>query len=122
MNTNKEKDYLKGLFSQLTEEPLPEDFRVQIMRQIQKEAIRVKKRNERLSWAALIFASLVIFALGILAVVYLGVPKLSFDISMGAIQTIPFYFYIAFLAFLLLFADHYFRRKYKEKQKENQPE
>jgi len=119
MNTNKEKDYLQGLFSQLPEEPLPSDFRIQIMQQIQEEAIRVKKRNERLSWAALIFASLAILTLGILAVIHLGIPKLSFDISIEAIQTIPFYLYIAFLAFLLLFADHYFRKKYKEKKKED---
>lgn len=118
MNTNKEKDYLQGLFSQLPEAPLPTDFRLRIMEQIQEEAVRIKKRNERLSWAALIVASLTILTLGILAVIRLGLPKLSFTISMEAIQTIPFYLYIAFLAFLLLSADHYFRKRYKEKHKE----
>lgn len=116
MNTNKEKDYLQGLFRQLPEEPLPVDFRMQIMQQIQEEALRVKKRNERLSWAALIIASLVILTLGVLAVIRLGMPKISFNISMEALQTIPFYLYIALLAGLLLFADHYFRKRYKEKK------
>lgn len=116
MNANKENDYLKDLFGRLPEEPLPADFRVQIMQKIREEAIRAGKRNERLSRFCLILASLVMLALGIAAVIYLGVPKFSFTISAEAVQTLPFYLYIAFLAFLLLFADHYFRKKYRERQ------
>jgi fatty acid desaturase len=117
MNANKENDYLKDLFTRLPEEPLPTDFRVRLMQQIQEEAVWIKKRNERLSWIILILASLAMLTLGILAVIYLGIPKFSFEISTEAIQTFPFYLYIAFLVFLLLFADHYFRKKYREKQK-----
>ncbi|MDF9829300.1 hypothetical protein [Parabacteroides sp. PF5-6] len=119
MNTNREEDYLQGLFRQLPVEPLPVDFRMQLMQQIQEEALRVKKRNERLSWAALIIASLVILTLGVLAVIRLGIPKISIDISMEAMQTIPFYLYIAGLAGLLLFADHYFRKRYRAKHKDD---
>ncbi|MDR2969232.1 MAG: hypothetical protein LBV32_06460 [Tannerellaceae bacterium] len=118
MNTNEEKDYLKELFGRLQEEPLPENFRMQIMQQIREEAVWIKKRNECLSWITLILASLAILTTGILAVIYLGIPKFSFEISMEAIQTLPFYLYIVFPVSALLFADFYFRKKYKEKHNE----
>jgi len=127
MNTNKrntinsesEKDYLQGLFQRLPEEPLPFEFRTQIMQQIMQETIRLKKRNQRLSWIALIFASIIILGLGALAIIYIGFPMNSFSLSMEALQTVPFYIYIAFLALLLLFADHYFRKRYKQKHDMN---
>lgn len=112
MNTPNEKDPLQAWFNQLPEEPLPTDFRMRLIHEIQREARRVKKRNERLSWAALILASFSILALGVLALIHLGLPKLSFRFSPEAIETTPFYLYIAFLAALLLFADHYLRKRY----------
>lgn len=115
MKTNNDKDYLEGLFRQLPQEPLPVDFRMRIMQQVSQEALRVKKRNERWSWVALIVASLVVLGLGVGAFLYIGVPKISLSISLQALKTVPFYLYIAFLGFLLLCADHLFRKRYREK-------
>lgn len=119
MKINREKDYLEGLFRQLPEETLPSDFRMRIMQQITEETERVKRRNRYLSWVALVVASIVILGLGILAIIHIGFPKITVTISMDALKTIPFYVYIAFLAFLLLLGDHYFRKRYREKHKDN---
>lgn len=115
MKTKQDKDLLANLFKQLPEEPLPTDFRANMMQQIMAEAERVKKRNERLSLLAIILASLVILGLGVVAFIYLGIPKVSISLSVSTLTTIPFYLYIGGIVLLLLWADYSFRRKYKEK-------
>ena len=112
---NDKNDFLQKMFQQLSETPLSEDFRLRMMQQIKAEEARQKKRNERWAWTALITLSLCIFGIGALAIFYLDVPKFSLSISMQALETLPFYIYITFLALLLLLGDHFIRRKYYEK-------
>jgi len=116
MNDNNKTDLLENLFGQMAKEPLPASFRSNVMQQILAEAIRVKKRNERLGLIAVIVASVIMLALAIAALVFLGVPKISFRVP--DLTSVPFFLYIGGLAFLLLWFDHIMRRKYKEKHKE----
>ncbi|MDR0969951.1 MAG: hypothetical protein LBM67_05390 [Lentimicrobiaceae bacterium] len=109
-----DKDILQKLFWQLPEKPLSDDFRFRMMQQISAERIRAKNRAERWTWFAVITASLAILAFGVLAFSYLEVPKLS--LSKQALETLPFYLYVAFLALLLLFGDFFFRRNYYSKK------
>ena len=51
-------DILKDLFSRMPEEELPASFRANAIRQIMAEAERIRKRNERWGWIAVIAASL----------------------------------------------------------------
>lgn len=115
---NNNKDYLHDLFSQLPEKQLSPDFRMRMMRQIEQEALRIQKRNRRFSWLALGLASAGLLVLGILTLIHLELSLPSFRLSAEALATVPFYLYIVFLAFLLLLADHYLRKRYREKHKE----
>lgn len=117
---NNDKDFLEGLFEQLPEKPLPVDFRERIMRQIAEETVRVGKRNERLSWIALIAASILILGLGVVAFLYMGMPRISLSVSVQALETVPFYVYIASLTLLLLLGDYLFRKKYRKKHENNE--
>lgn len=113
MSKDKNIDPFKNMFRQIPEETIPAHFRANVMHQILTESIRIKKRNERLGLAAVIAASLVIVALGILALLYLDIPQIS--IQMPSLTFVPFYVYIGILSMLLLWVDHIFRKKYKEK-------
>lgn len=118
---NNDKDFLEGLFGQLPEKPLPVDFRERIMRQIAEETARVGKRNERLSWIALIAASILILGLGVAAFLYMGgMPRISLSVSAQALGIVPFYVYIASLTLLLLLGDYLFRKKYRKKHENNE--
>ena len=47
MDSNqKQPDILENLFRQMPEEELPASFRLNVMQQIAKETVKVKKRNE----------------------------------------------------------------------------
>lgn len=116
MNKNNEKDYLKNLFRQLPEEPLPFDFRTTMMQRVMAETTRVKKRNERLGLMAVILAALAMIGLCIAAIIYMEVPRIS--LSIQAVASAPFYIYIGILALLLLWGDYVMRKRYREKHKE----
>ena len=64
-------DILKDLFSRMPEEELPASFRANAIRQIMAEAERIRKRNERWGWIAVIAASLLMvgIAIGILFII-----------------------------------------------------
>ncbi|GHT30972.1 hypothetical protein AGMMS49574_11900 [Bacteroidia bacterium] len=112
MNTN-ENDWLKGLFSRLPGEEPSASFREDMMKRIMAEAIRIKKRNERLGWLSVILASLVIVGLAIASLIYTGIPKIT--IRIPDLTTLSFYLFIGSLALILLTLDHYFRQAYKKK-------
>ena len=58
-------DILKDLFSRMPEEELPASFRANAIRQIMAEAERIRKRNERWGWIAVIAASLLMVGIAI---------------------------------------------------------
>lgn len=108
MNKKKNPDILEGLFRQMPEEELPASFRLNVMQQIAREAIRVRKRNERLGLAAVIAASLLMLAMAVISFFYMEVPRISWPkIDMTAFS---FYFYIGTLTLLLLFLDYKLRK------------
>ena len=115
-NNKKQNDLLENLFRQMPEEPLPASFRSNVMQQILAEAVRIKKRNERLGLIAVIAASVIMLALAVVALLYLEIPKMTFRIP--NLTSVPFYLYIGGLGLLLLWGDHIIRKKYKEKHKE----
>jgi hypothetical protein len=113
MNKEEEKeDILKGLFKQMPyQEELPAGFRQKIMQQVCAEAVRIKKRNERLGLLSIIAASLLIIVLAATSIVYLGLPRIDW----ASLPSIPFYLYIGSLTLLLLFVDYKLRKSYKKK-------
>ncbi len=119
MKTSNQQDPLKRLFTQLPKERLSETFRSDMMQQIMAEAIRIKKRNERLAMVAVIAASVIMLALGVLAVIYLGLPKLVIDWpKIPSLTSAPLALYVGALSLLLLFADYQLRKTYKRKHKD----
>ncbi len=120
MNTNnKNDDALRNLFHRLPEEELPVSFREKMMEKVMHEAIRIKKRNERLSLLALILACLFIVALAVLSIIYMKLPKIEF--SMPELTSMPFYLYIGVLALILLGGDYLFRKRYMKKHRNDFP-
>lgn len=116
MNTDhKQTDILNNLFRLVPEEELPASFRSNIMQQVMKEALRIKKRNERIGLAATILASLVMITLAVLSFIYMDLPEM--EITIPHLSNVPFYLYIGFLALFLLGADYKFRQLFKRKQK-----
>jgi hypothetical protein len=107
----KEKDILKDLFDRTLREEAPVEFRQKVMQQIYTEAVRIKKRNERLGLLSIIAASLFIIVLAGTSIAYLGLPKIEW----ASLPSIPFYLYIGALTLLLLFADYKLRKSYKKK-------
>ena len=89
-------DILKDLFSQMPEEELPASFRANAMRQIMAEAERIRKRNERWGWIAVIAASLLMVGIAIASFLYMNIPPISVQIP--NMSTLPFYAYIGMLA------------------------
>lgn len=109
MNTeHKKKDILKNLFRDMPEEQLPDSFRTRMMQQIMLESAKIKKRNERLGLMAVILASLLIVALGVLSFLYMDlssitIPKLN-------LTALHFYLFIGALTLFLLFLDYKLRQ------------
>ena len=107
-------DILKDLFSRMPEEELPASFRANVMRQIMAEAERIRKRNERWGWIAVIAASLLMIGVAIASVLYMGIPKISVPIP--DLDALPFYVYIGMLTLILLGADYKLRQIIKRRQ------
>lgn len=107
-------DILKDLFSRMPEEELPASFRANAMRQIMAEAERIRKRNERWGWIAVIAASLLMVSIAIASFLYMNISPISVQIP--NMSTLPFYAYIGILALILLGADYKFRQLFKRRQ------
>lgn len=112
--TKNPEDILANLLRQLPEEELPASFRLNVMQQISRETVKVRRRNEWWGWAAVIAASLGM--LGIAAgslFYYMGMPEISCPkITWTAIHLpiYSFYLYIGLLTLVLLFLDYKFRK------------
>ena len=98
------------LFAQLPEERLPMDFRATLMQKVMRQAAIKRKRNERLSWLALIMASIALIALAVACLAYLDFSWSRFELFKG--ESYPFYCSIGGLALLLLLADYKLRQFY----------
>ena len=107
-------DILKDLFSRMPEEELPASFRANAIRQIMAEAERIRKRNERWGWIAVIAASLLMVGIAIASFLYMYISPISVQIP--NMSTLPFYAYIGMLALILLGADYKFRQLFKRRQ------
>ena len=107
-------DILKDLFSRMPEEELPASFRANAMRQIMAEAERIRKRNERWGWIAVIAASLLRVGIAIASFLYMNIYPITVQIP--NMSTLPFYAYIGILALILLGADYKFRQLFKRRQ------
>ncbi len=126
MNTRNQQDPLRKLFTQLPKEKLPESFRSTLMQQIRAEAARIKKRNERLSMAAIIGASVFMLGLGILGFLYTDITIPEIDLSIPAMKwpkipsftSVPLYLFIGILSLLLLFGDYQMRKAYRRRHKD----
>ena len=114
MNKNaQEHDLLKDLFRRMPEEELPSGFKERMMEKVCAEAVKIKKRNERLTLLSVILASIVILSLAVLSLIFLEIPRIT--LSLSALASVPFYLYIGILALLLLFADYKLRRNYMKR-------
>lgn len=104
------KSSWEQLFAQLPEERLPMDFRAKLMAGVMRQAAAKRKRDERLSWLALLLAtcSLILLAIGVL--LYLDFSWPHFELFKG--ESYPFYCSIGVLALLLLLADYKLRQLY----------
>ena len=69
-------DILKDLFSRMPEEELPASFRANAIRQIMAEAERIRKRNERWGWIAVIAASLLMVGIAIASFLYMNISPI----------------------------------------------
>ncbi len=107
-------DILKDLFGRMPEEELPASFRTHVMRQVMAEAERIRKRDERWGWIAVIAASLLMISIAIASFLYVGIPKISVQIP--DMSTFPFHAYIGMLALILLGADYKLRQIYQRRQ------
>lgn len=113
MDSNKKNpDILENLFRQMPEEELPASFRLNVMQQIAKEAVKVRKRNEWFGLAAVIAASLLMLAMAVVSFFYIELPQVNWPkIDLSALS---FYFYIGILSLLLLFADYKLRKAFRK--------
>jgi len=75
------------------------------------EAERIRKRNERWGWIAVIAASLLMVGIAIASFLYMNISPISVQIP--NMSTLPFYAYIGILALILLGADYKFRQQKK---------
>lgn len=101
-------DLFENLFRQMPDDELPKAFRFNVMQQIMAEAVKAKKRNERLSLLAAILASLVMIALGVAAFLFIGLPEIT--IPKLDLSVCLFYLYVGMLTLFLLFVDYKLRR------------
>jgi fatty acid desaturase len=98
----------------MEEEPLPASFREKMMRRLERETARKRRRNERLAWLSVVLASLGILGLAVAALRYVGgVPRLA--CSLPEWTSLPFYLHIGAISLLLLTFDHFFRKAYKKR-------
>ncbi|RHJ80007.1 hypothetical protein [Parabacteroides sp. AM08-6] len=111
---NKNNDILNDLFSRMPEEELPQSFRINVMRKIEMETERIRIQSERWGWTIVIITSLLIAALAVVSILYIGIPKISLPIP--DLTMLPFYFYIGMLALVLLGSDYLFRKHFRKKQ------
>lgn len=117
MDDNKKStDILESLFRQMPEEELPVSFRLNVMQQITRETVRIKKRNEWLGLAAVIAASLGILGMAIASIFYyMGLPEITWpQITWPKIDfsAFCFYFHIGILTLILLFLDYKLRKAF----------
>lgn len=113
MNTEQKKsDLLENLFRNMPEEELPASFHIHVMQQVIKEAVKIKKRNERLGLLAVILASLAMLALAVLAFLYMDLPRIT--MPKMDFSVFSFYLYIGILSLFLLFLDYKFRRTFRK--------
>ena len=114
MDSNKKNpDILENLFRQMPEEELPASFRLNVMRQIAKETVKVKKRNEWFGLSAVIVASLGMLGMAVAFLFYMDLPQMSWPKMEWAKIDLPifsFYFYIGILTLILLFLDYKLRK------------
>ncbi len=83
-------DILKDLFSRMPEEELPASFRANAIRQIMAEAERIRKRNERWGWIAVIAASLLMVGIAIASFLYMNISPISVQIpNMSTLPSMP---------------------------------
>ena len=110
MDSNKKNpDILESLFRQMPEEELPASFRLNVMQQIAKETVKVKKRNEWFGLAAVIVASL-----GILGMDFPQIPVPKITWPKIDLPIFSFYFYIGILTLFLLFLDYKLRKVFRK--------
>lgn len=116
--TNK-RDILQDLFKQIPQERHSDSLRSNTMYQIMIEAERMRKRNEHLNMSAFIAALFLMAGTTIGIFFYLkGTYSLTLpEITIPDRSLFPFYFYIGFLALILLGIDHKFKEIYKKKYK-----
>ncbi|MFQ9020404.1 MAG: hypothetical protein ACLR6J_01095 [Parabacteroides merdae] len=100
----------------MPEEELPASFRANAMRQIMAEAERIRKRNERWGWIAVIAASLLMVGIAIASFPLLTEYLTQYPVQIPNMSTLPFYAYIGILALILLGADYKFRQLFKRRQ------
>ncbi|WP_085537518.1 hypothetical protein [Massilibacteroides vaginae] len=105
---------MKELFTRLPEKKLPDNFRADVMKTVMREAVRMKKREERFGLFITIAIATVMLALGTLALLYLKMPDLEFNIP--DLSGVPFFIYIGCLVFLLLAIDYKCRKHFYEKR------
>lgn len=104
------KDSWEQLFAQLPEERLPMGFRATLMGEVMRQAAAKRKRDERLSWLALLLATCALIALAVGVLLYLDFSWPHFELFKG--EGYPFYCSIGVLALLLLLADYKLRQLY----------
>ena len=109
-----EDDILKNMFCLMSEEKLSPAFQQNMMLRIQKEAIRIRKRNTIVRFCALFVASLMIISLAVVSFIYLDMP----DIEIPTVSISPFYLFVGIISLVLLFADSWFRKMYYKKHSE----
>lgn len=134
MNISNKKDPLDILFSRLPEEPLPKQFRSNLMEQIQAQAVRIQKRKELYGLIAIITASISMIILAVIILYkfftpasidnnffnisfHLDLPKVTFPI----LSDYSFAAYIGILSLVLLAFDYYLRKLFKKHKQKSSP-
>ena len=113
MDSNKKNpDILESLFRQMPEEELPASFRLNVMQQIAKETVKVKKRNEWFGLAAVIVASLGMLGMAAAFLFYMDFPQIT--VPKIDLPIFSFYFYIGILTLFLLFLDYKLRKVFRK--------
>ena len=125
----KDKDILRGLFSAMTDEPLPFDFNEKVMARIRHEALLREKRKKRLEIFGYISGVVASIAVCVIVFYITGFsfrfpeinlpdwsslrPELSFreiDYSIFSSQPFKFSVFIGTLGLILIIIDSLIRR------------
>jgi hypothetical protein len=119
MNNNEiNNERWKDLFSQLPEEKPSELFRSHMMEKIRREAACAHRRNERMAWAAVSFASVVLIVIAVATFIFMKTPKITIDFPSFALlrfSTLPLYLFIGAIALFLLILDNQIRKNYRKR-------